>query len=123
MTHKPSNRLALNVPGPFYTTGECMACGAPEDEAPTLLEPFAPEDLDTYFVRQPETAQEIEQACRALQVCCVNALRYGGRDRTIISRLGNTPDYCDYVIAWWGGLVQAIPKAQWWQVWRRRAAI
>jgi hypothetical protein len=30
-------RMAKNVPGPFYTTGQCLACGAPEHEAPELF--------------------------------------------------------------------------------------
>jgi hypothetical protein len=30
-------RFEKNVPGHFYTTGDCLACAAPEDEAPELL--------------------------------------------------------------------------------------
>jgi hypothetical protein len=33
-------RFEKNVPGPFYTTGLCTACGAPEAEAPDLLAPL-----------------------------------------------------------------------------------
>jgi hypothetical protein len=44
-----------NAPGAFYSTGGCTACGAPEAEAPTLLAPLTDDNLDTYFVRQPET--------------------------------------------------------------------
>ena len=107
-------RFPLNAPGAFYTTGrcyqetarseggvawhgDCLQCEAPELEAPELLAPLSDENLDTYFVRQPETPTEIELACRALQSCCVGALRYGGKDGSIIKRLGNSPEYCDYV--------------------------
>ena len=96
--------LGRNCPGPWYTTGGCMACGAPEAEAPTLFPPAEPEELETFFVRQPSTASEIEAACRAAQVCCVNAVRYGGRDRGIIRRLGNTADYSDFIVTWLGRL-------------------
>ena len=100
-----------------------MGCGAPEAQAPTLLEPCTPENLQTYFVRQPDTPDDIELACGALQVCCVNSLRYGGKDRLILRRLGNTADYCDYRITWWGGIVPALPETPWWHIWRWRAAI
>src|ERR1700740_892007 len=99
-------RFERNAPGPFYTTAtngraDCLQCGAPEHEAPDLLAPLGrrsdnPHD-DTFFVRQPLTPDEVERACRACEVCCVLALRYGGKDRSIIHRLGNTPELCDYV--------------------------
>jgi hypothetical protein len=56
------------------------------------------ENWDTYFVRQPATPDEIEHACRAIQVCCLNALRYAGEDPAIIRRLGNRADYCDQLL-------------------------
>ncbi len=40
--------------------------------------------------------EEIESACCAIEVCCVDALRYGGTDKNIIERLGNDPAHCDY---------------------------
>jgi len=52
-------RCALNVSGPFYTTGECLACEAPEFEAPNLLAPLTNGNNTTYFVRQPEDSQRI----------------------------------------------------------------
>src|SRR4051794_16449455 len=94
-------RFPGNAEGPFYTTGyqcratnapwsrlewcgDCLACEAPEHEAPELLAPLNDRNYDTYFVRQPGCADEIEHACRALEVCCVAALRYGGKNRAII---------------------------------------
>jgi ferredoxin len=94
----PIRRLAKNAPGPFYTTGDCLACGLPEQEAPELLAELDANNADTYFVRQPETPEEVERACRALKSCCIPALRYGGKDRAIITRLGNDPKYCDHVL-------------------------
>ena len=105
-------RFSGNVDGPFYATGcqivdpdnvsgmigNCLQCEAPEHEAPELLADLNEVNLDTYFVRQPQGESETEQACNAIRVCCVCALRYGGTDRSIIAKLENNPDYCDYVV-------------------------
>ena len=124
-------RLAKNAPGDWYTTGECMACGAPEAEAPELLSPRDGDDLETYFVRQPATGHEVEHACRAAEVCCVSALRSGGHDPAIIQRLGNSGEYCDFVIDADGRLSPAPlwrlrpappPHQPWWRFWHRDPA-
>lgn len=91
------DRFPKNAPGPFYTLGDvtpegtwcgrCLSCNVPEEEAPTLLAPLTETNSDTYFVKQPETEEEIEQACCAIEVCCVDALRYGGQDPKILARL------------------------------------
>jgi hypothetical protein len=157
--HHPC-RFPKNVEGPFYTTGYliresddptspmvwrggCMDCGAPEAEAPELLAPFDDNYTDTYFVRQPLTKEEVDQAVAAAKVCCVAALRYGGRDPEMINALGNNPELCDYILDE-DGLLQCtvdvdgnlLPFAQaivdkqrakwerrwrkkkWWQFWR-----
>jgi hypothetical protein len=105
-------RFEKNVPGPFYTTGLCMACGAPEAEAPDLLAPLEGDNFDTYFIKQPTTPDEIERACRAVECCCADALRYGGTDPTIIHRLGNSPACCDHVLP-----DQAPPKKHFGKFW------
>jgi hypothetical protein len=97
-------RFPKNVDGAFYTLGcvgkdgvwcgDCLSCGSPEIEAPTLLAPLTDENSDTFFIRQPETEEEIEQACCAIDVCCTGALRYGGKDTQILLRLSRT--HCDY---------------------------
>jgi hypothetical protein len=93
MTDHPRHKS--NVDGAWYATGECMACGAPEEQAPTLLAGLSDENLDTFFVRQPSTEAEVEQACRAAEVCCVNAIRYGGNDQGILSRLSERSELLD----------------------------
>ena len=108
MVEYTRHRFRKNVPGPFYTTGDCLACEAPEEEAPDLLAPLIGDNGDTYFVRQPTTPAEVERACRALEVCCVAALRYGGTDQNIIRRLGNDPEYCDRLLPG-----ERIPRPKW----------
>jgi hypothetical protein len=136
VTEKPPRRLEKNAPGDWYTTGECLWCGAPELEAPELLHPLTDEDLETYFVRQPATPAEVEHACRVASVCCTTSIRYGGRDAAVIRRLGNTGEYCDFVVGddgalrpappwhapeppWWTA-ASAPASRRWWQLWRRR---
>ncbi|MBN8711934.1 MAG: hypothetical protein BGO12_19315 [Verrucomicrobia bacterium 61-8] len=92
------NRDPRGVPGPFYSRGQCLACAAPQGCAPALVSELAWDDLDTFFIRQPGTAEEVEQACAAIQICCVSDLRYGGQDPAIIARLGNTREYSDFLI-------------------------
>ncbi len=87
-----------NVSGPFYTTGECLACGLPEDLAPECFAPLTDDNQDTYFLRQPQTDEETARVCEAAAVCCTNAIRYAGNDPTIISQLGNRPDHCDFLL-------------------------
>ena len=123
------HRFPKNAPGDFYSMGDCMACGAPELQAPELLAPLGGDNHYTYFVRQPETPEEVERACRALESCCVRELRYGGSDPAILRRLGNDPEHCDRVLP--GGPVPrpdwmkeireaaARPRKRWWRFWRR----
>ena len=128
-----SPRFEKNVPGPFYTTGECLACGAPEAEAPALFAALDSDNYETYFVRQPCTLEEIEHACRAAEVCCLSTIRYAGHDPAILRRLGNRPDTCDHLLP--GGPVRLLWESdeqwnwayrkwlrssrRWWQFWRR----
>ncbi len=118
-------RFPRNVKGPFYSTGhpssddpkewcaDCLWCGAPEMEAPQLLAELNDDNFNTYFVRQPEEEDEIEEACNALKVCCTEALRYAGKDRSIIEQLGNDPTYCDFIIEG-GDLKPAIDSSGEW---------
>jgi hypothetical protein len=62
------------------------------------------------------TFTALERCCQAAAACCLNAVRYGGRKRAIIRKLGNNPDVCDYIVAWWGGVVRAWPAPRAWQL-------
>lgn len=88
-------RYPLNQ-GDFYSeNGSCTACGAPQAEAPVLIE-HSRED-HCYFRKQPVTGAEVDQAIRAMMVSCTNALRYGGTDEQILKRLyeNGMADLCD----------------------------
>jgi hypothetical protein len=83
----------LNAPGPFYSVDEgCIICGAPHAAAPELMawyEGPAGNECRThcFFRRQPETRQELESAITAMEVSCVDNLRYGGDDPIILETL------------------------------------
>jgi hypothetical protein len=89
----------------------------PEAEAPDLLAPIDDTNSDTYFVRQPQTEEEIERACKAAEVCCVSAIRYGGKNPKIIERLGE--EYCDYEVLPDGKARIRKLQRKWWQFWKR----
>jgi len=92
----PRFRHELNVEGDFYVEKDsCILCGAPEVEAMGLM---AHSDGGCYFIRQPETEEEIEQSINAIAVSCVSAVRYGGTDQIIIKKLYslNLESECDY---------------------------
>jgi hypothetical protein len=122
-----AKRFPKNAPGAFYTLGDiteegqwcgrCLSCEIPELTAPTLLAQLDDQNSDTYFLRQPETAEEIEAACVAAEVCCVSAIRYGGRDLAIIQRLGS--EYCDFASELGiGHRGPARATKRWWQFWK-----
>lgn len=94
----PEERCSLNVAGAFYTCGNCLACGLPEEKAPDLLAPLTDGNCITYFKRQPRSADEVERACQAIATCCLSDLRYGGTDPAIIRRLHElgAADSCDH---------------------------
>lgn len=118
-------RFPENAPGPFYSLcgtyvggtwgSSCLGCGVPEVAAPELMAPLGAGNWNTYFVRQPETQEEVKHACDAVRLCCVSALRYGGTDAAIIRRLGNTPEYSDYVIVRGKPVFAGRPRRRrWW---------
>ena len=91
------NRYPLNK-GDFYIgNGECITCGAPQAEAPDIIEHG--EDGHCYFKKQPQTETELDQAISAMMVSCISALRYGGTEEKILKRLyeDGMADLCDNI--------------------------
>lgn len=62
------DRHPAGAPGPWFVDDRCIDCDAARHVAPGLVE-RNPVDGVSYFVRQPETPQEVEMAWRAVQVC------------------------------------------------------
>lgn len=83
-----------SAPGAFYVeNNECIACGAPHAVAPDLMEwDHIPSSRGgtyphCYFKKQPESAYELIQAIRAVEISCCGAIRYRGKDPEICKRL------------------------------------
>ncbi|HTB97711.1 MAG TPA: hypothetical protein VK716_11925 [Terracidiphilus sp.] len=89
-----------NVDGPFYVVnGECMACGAPESEADELI--AHDESGYCFFSTQPTNLEQVDAAIRALWASCCGALRYAGKDQSILARIAEIgeSEKCDENIA------------------------
>jgi hypothetical protein len=93
-------RHTLNAAGDFYVAdGMCIACTAPEHEAPDLMShsPEAHAGYHCHFKCQPTTPDEWQRAVMAVAVGCCGAVRYGGTDPAILRRLAelSAADMCD----------------------------
>ena len=77
----------LNATGPFYSVKDrCIICLAPESVAPHLMglyeDPSGTNRMShCFFKKQPETAEEIDHAIAAMNISCVQNLRYAGDPR------------------------------------------
>jgi hypothetical protein len=79
-------RTPLNAGGDFYVEKDmCLACMAPESEAPELMS--FDQETGCYFKRQPQTPEEVGHALEAIRYSCIEALRYAGNDRSALERL------------------------------------
>ncbi len=97
--HAIPERYPENTKGDFYVQdGVCTSCGAPQAEAPDLIDHSKSHYGHCYFKKQPETDDEIEQAIQAIAVSCIAGLRYGGKEEKILRRLFEIgqSDQCDH---------------------------
>ncbi len=93
------NRHYENSQEDFYVEcGVCTSCGAPQAEAPDLIDHSQADYGHCYFKKQPVTDDEIERAINAIAVSCVGGLRYGGTNEKILKRLYEmgAGDQCDH---------------------------
>lgn len=81
-------RFPENAEGDFYVENDaCTACGAPQAEAPDLIDHSKKELGHCFFKKQPQTPEEIGRAINAMEVSCVRGIRYGGKNEAILQRL------------------------------------
>jgi hypothetical protein len=96
-------RYPLNAAGDFYVADRlCIACTAPEHEAPELMaHDEAHDGYHCYFRRQPSTPEELRRAIRAVGVGCCGAVRYGGTDPEVLRLLAkaDAASACDHSAA------------------------
>jgi ferredoxin len=73
-----SIRLAENPTGAWYVDDTCTPCHVCLDEAGpqsgfSLLQ-YTPDESKVYFVKQPVSAEELDAAQRALEICPTAAI-------------------------------------------------
>jgi hypothetical protein len=71
-----------------------MSCGVPQAIAPELVG-WTEEALPScYWIRQPETAEEVERAIEIVHAQELGCHRYGGKNPAILGRLPR--EECDF---------------------------
>src|SRR5262245_53212353 len=73
----------------FYVQqGCCVSCGVPQTVAPTLVGwREVPGLTECYWIRQPRTSDELEQAIRIIHEQELGCHRYAGTDPKVVRRL------------------------------------
>ena len=97
---QPADRHPDNAAGDFYVECDsCISCEAPYHEAPELMgcPGSSGNNYGCFFRRQPSTPEEVDRACSAVMVSCVEAVRYAGNDPEILRTLYDRGAYasCD----------------------------
>jgi len=82
-----SSKSALSIGGFYVEEGCCMSCGVPQSIAPELVA-WTDEKLPScYWIRQPETAEELSRAIKIIHTQELGCHRYSGKDPAILKRL------------------------------------
>jgi hypothetical protein len=82
------NAEAESASGDFYVQHACCtSCGVPQEVAPDLVG-WRNENLpQCYWVKQPQTADELDRAIKIIHTQELGCHRYSGNDPTILLRL------------------------------------
>ncbi|HKI84914.1 MAG TPA: ferredoxin [Candidatus Krumholzibacteria bacterium] len=72
-----TDKVASNVPGPYYVDSQCIDCDLCRQTAPANFERNEDEGY-SYVYKQPETKEELEQCQEALEECPVEAIGQDG---------------------------------------------
>jgi len=84
-----------SAPGDFYAAyGACGSCGVPQVVAPELV--GWTDAKHCFWMRQPETPEQIKRAIAVLETQELGCHRYAGRDPEILKRI--SAEYCDYPV-------------------------
>ena len=87
-------REPVSAPGDFYVENRCCtSCGVPQAVAPSLVGWIDEPMSHCYWMKQPETPEELRQAFLIFDGQELGCHRYAGQDPEIQARLG--PENCD----------------------------
>ena len=90
------NAETKSVPDDFYVQETCcMSCGVPQSVAPDLVG-WTNEDIQQcYWIKQPQTANELDRAIKIIHAQEIGCHRYSGSDSSILRRL--PAEDCDHI--------------------------
>ena len=96
MSTTSNSPKAASGQGDFYVQERCCtACGVPQLIAPELVGWTEKELPSCYWIRQPETADEVDRAIKIIQAQELGCHRYAGNDPAILERLAR--EDCDFL--------------------------
>jgi len=95
-TKKSDNTGAESALGVFYVQDTCcMSCGVPQAIAPDLVG-WTNENLtQCQWLKQPQTADELDRAIKIIHTQELGCHRYSGKDPAILQRL--PAEDCDHI--------------------------
>ena len=96
VTKTSENTEAKSATGDFYVQDTCcMSCGVPQSIGPDLVG-WTNENLtQCYWIKQPETADELDRAIEIVHTQELGCHRYSGNDPAILQRL--PAEDCDQI--------------------------
>jgi len=96
MTREPENREGKSILVDFYVQDACCtSCGVPQAIAPDLVG-WTNENLTQCdWLKQPQTADEMDRAVKIIYTQELGCHRYGGKDPAILRRL--PAEDCDHL--------------------------
>jgi hypothetical protein len=96
VTGVSDNAEAKSAFGDFYVQETCcMSCGVPQAVAPDLVAWTNEDPQQCYWVKQPQTADELDRAIKIINRPEIGCHRYAGRDPAILRRL--PAEDCDHL--------------------------
>ena len=90
------NAEAKSALGNFYVQDTCcMSCGVPQSIAPDLVGWTSENLTQCYWLKQPQTADELDRAIKIIHTQELGCHRYSGKDPAILGRL--PAEDCDQI--------------------------
>ena len=91
-----STTSAASPRGDFYVQeGCCTSCGVPQSIAPEFVGWTDKESPSCHWIRQPESADELDRAIKIIHTQELGCHRYAGKDPAIVERLPR--EDCDFL--------------------------
>ena len=87
---------AVSARGDFYVQESCcLSCGVPQLIAPELVGWTEEKSPSCYWIRQPESPEEVDRAIKIIHTQELGCHRYAGNDPAILERLPG--EDCDFL--------------------------